>query len=48
MSFRDHVIAALLAIAVMAASLMISHAPDGAAPAETPANAAVAADQDRR
>ena len=36
-------IAALLAIAVMAASLMISHAP-----AETPATVAVAADQDRR
>ncbi|HEY5699805.1 MAG TPA: hypothetical protein VIT01_20045 [Acidimicrobiales bacterium] len=43
MSFRDHVIAALLAIAVMAASLMISHAPG-----ETPANVAVATDQDRR
>ena len=41
-------IAALLAIAVMAASLMISHAPGGAAPAETPANVAAAVDQGRR
>ena len=41
-------IAALLAIAVMAASLMISHAPDGAGSAETPATVAVAANQDGR
>ena len=41
-------IAALLAVAVMAASLMISHAPDVAAPAERPATVAVAANQDRR
>lgn len=40
-------IAALLAIAVMAASLTMGHSPDVAAPAEEPATAAVAASQDR-
>ena len=47
MSFRDHVIAALLAIAAMAASLIMSHSPDVAAPAEEPVTVAVAANQDR-
>jgi hypothetical protein len=47
MSLRDHVIAALLAIAVMAASLMMGHSPEVAAPAEEPTTVAVAASQDR-